>query len=93
MADAYTAGRNVVVLLDDAQLMHSEALEVIHRMYNFDYDAKVVQILAFGQTEMTPLFETNKPVNAGYLYAWRCRPLPWPAPCRWSFPPARGRPL
>jgi len=64
MADAYTAGRNVVVLLDDAQLMHSEALEVIHRMYNFDYDAKVVQILAFGQTEMTPLFETNKPVNA-----------------------------
>ena len=53
MADAYTAGRNVVVLLDDAQLMHSDALEVIHRMYNFDYDAKVVQILAFGQTEMT----------------------------------------
>src|SRR5450759_5654611 len=48
MADAYTAGRNVVILLDDAQLMNSEALEVIHRLYNFDYDAKVVQILAFG---------------------------------------------
>ncbi len=25
MADAYTAGRNVVVILDDAQLMDSEA--------------------------------------------------------------------
>jgi len=24
--------------------MDSEALEVIHRLYNFDYDAKVVQI-------------------------------------------------
>ena len=64
MADSYTAGRNVIVLLDDAQLMESEALEVIHRLYNFDYDAKVVQILAFGQSEMQAVFETNKPVNA-----------------------------
>lgn len=64
MADAYTAGKNVIVLLDDAQMMAGEALEVIHRLYNFDYDAKVVQILAFGQREMTALFETNKAVNA-----------------------------
>jgi general secretion pathway protein A len=64
MADIYTSGQNVVVLLDDAQLMESEALEVIHRLYNFDYDAKVVQILSFGQSEMTGLFETNKAVNA-----------------------------
>lgn len=64
MADSFTAGRNVVVLLDDAQLMAGEALEVIHRLYNFDYDAKVVQILAFGQSEMTALFEPNKAVNA-----------------------------
>ncbi len=64
MADAFTAGRNVVVLLDDAQLMEGEALEVIHRLYNFDYDAKVVQLLSFGQSEMAPLFESNKAVNA-----------------------------
>ncbi len=64
MADAYISGRNVVVLLDDAQLMDSEALEVVHRLYNFDYDAKVVQILSFGQSEMSALFETNKAVNA-----------------------------
>lgn len=64
MADSFTAGRNVVILLDDAQLMAGEALEVIHRLYNFDYDAKVVQILAFGQSEMTALFEPNKAVNA-----------------------------
>jgi general secretion pathway protein A len=64
MATAYTTGRNVVIILDDAQLMHSEALEVIHRLYNFDYDAKVVQILAFGQREMTGLFEMNRAVNA-----------------------------
>lgn len=64
MANAYTSSRNVVVILDDAQLMNSEALEVIHRLYNFDYDSKVVQILAFGQSEMTSLFETNRAVNA-----------------------------
>ena len=29
------------------------ALEVIHRLYNFDYDAKVVQTLAFGQRGRT----------------------------------------
>ncbi len=45
-------------------MMKPEALEVIHRIYNFDYDVKVVQILAFGQSEMSSLFETNKAVNA-----------------------------
>ena len=64
MVMAYTAHQNVVILLDDAQRMESEALEVIHRLYNFDYDAKVVQILAFGQSEMNSLFETDESVNA-----------------------------
>jgi len=64
MVMAYTSHQNVVILLDDAQRMESEALEVIHRLYNFDYDAKVVQILAFGQSEMNNLFETDESVNA-----------------------------
>jgi general secretion pathway protein A len=64
MVMAYTSHQNVVILLDDAQRMESEALEVIHRLYNFDYDAKVVQILAFGQSEMNSLFETDESVNA-----------------------------
>jgi general secretion pathway protein A len=75
MADAYTAGRNVVILLDDAQLMDAEALEVIHRLYNFDYDAKVVQILSFGQSEMTSLFELNKAVNARVFVRLALPPL------------------
>ncbi len=75
MADSYTAGQNVVVLLDDAQLMYQEALEVIQRMYNFDYDAKVVQVLAFGQSEMRPLFESNKAVNARVFVRLTLPPL------------------
>jgi general secretion pathway protein A len=74
-ADAYTSGRNVIILLDDAQLMAQEALEVIHRLYNFDYDAKVVQILAFGQSEMNTLFETNKAVNARIFVRLALPPL------------------
>ncbi|HSV85464.1 MAG TPA: AAA family ATPase [Levilinea sp.] len=75
MADAYTGGRNVVILLDDAQLMNSEALEVIHRLYNFDYDAKVVQTLSFGQSEMAQLFEPNKAVNARVFVRLALPPL------------------
>ena len=75
MADAYIANRNVVVLLDDAQLMEPEALEVLHRLYNFDYDAKVVQVLAFGQSEMSAVFETNKPVNARVFVRLALPPL------------------
>ena len=75
MADEYTRGRNLVIILDDAQMMEPEALEVIHRLYNFDYDAKVVQILAFGQREMNSLFETNKAVNARVFVRLALPPL------------------
>jgi general secretion pathway protein A len=75
MAKAYTANRNVVVLLDDAQLMEPEALEVLHRLYNFDYDAKVAQVLAFGQSEMQGLFELNKAVNARVFVRLALPPL------------------
>ncbi len=63
-AEDYRAGLNVVLLLDDAQLMHRDALEVIHRLYNFEYDSKVVQVLAFGQQELTGLFDSVKAVSS-----------------------------
>jgi len=75
MAAAYTSNKNVVILLDDAQLMDPDALEVIHRLYNFDYDAKVVQTLAFGQREMNSLFETNRAVNARVFVRLALPPL------------------
>jgi general secretion pathway protein A len=75
MADAYTARRNVIILLDDAQLMDPDALEVIHRLYNFDYDSKVVQVIAFGQLEMAGVFETNKAVNARVFVRLALPPL------------------
>jgi general secretion pathway protein A len=75
MVDEYRADRNVVVLLDDAQFMHRDALQVIHRLYNFDYDTKVVQILSFGQQELTTLFESDKAVNARVFVRMTLPPL------------------
>jgi general secretion pathway protein A len=63
-ADIYREGKNLVMLLDDAQLMHRDALEVIHHIYNFEYDTKVFQVLAFGQQEMIDLFASDKAVNS-----------------------------
>lgn len=79
MVESYRAGHNVVLLLDDAQLMVREALEVIHRLYNFDYDAKVIQILAFGQQELTDLFRADKAVNARVFVRMVLPPLALPS--------------
>jgi len=79
MVDEYRKGHNVIVLLDDAQLMHREALQVIHHLYNFDYDTKVVQILAFGQQELTSLFESDKAVNARIFVRMVLPPLTLPS--------------
>lgn len=79
MAEAYRGGENVVLLLDDAQLMRREALEVIHRLYNFEYDAKVVQVLAFGQQELLTLFESDKAVNARVFVRMVLPPLALPS--------------
>ena len=79
IVESYRAGRNVVLLLDDAQLMVRDALEVIHRLYNFDYDAKVIQILAFGQQELTDLFQGDKAVNARIFVRMVLPPLALPS--------------
>ena len=79
MVEAYRSGRNVVLLLDDAQLMVRDALEVIHRLYNFDYDAKVIQILAFGQQEVIDLFQSDKAVNARVFVRMVLPPLALPS--------------
>lgn len=59
--------------------MVRDALEVIHRLYNFDYDAKVIQILAFGQQELTNLFQGDKAVNARIFVRMVLPPLALPS--------------
>jgi len=75
MVEEFQKDKNVVVLLDDAQQMHRDSLQIIHRLYNFDYDRKVVQVLAFGQQELIPLFASDKAVNARVFVTSALPPL------------------
>lgn len=64
IASAYSAGRNIVILLDDVQLMAKNALGVIHELYNFDFDEKAAQVIAFGQEESTELFKKYPAIDS-----------------------------
>jgi general secretion pathway protein A len=75
IVNAYQDGRNVVLLLDDAQRIGREALEVIHELYNFDYDHKLIQVILFGQDELISLFESYPAVNSRVFVRMTLPPL------------------
>ncbi len=75
IVNAYEQGRNVVLLLDDAQRLSRDALEVIHELYNFDYDHKLVQVILFGQHELLSLFESYPAVNSRVFVRMTLPPL------------------
>ncbi len=45
------------VIIDDAQFISAEGLTAIQDMLNFDYSAKLIQIVVFGQTEIHRTFD------------------------------------
>lgn len=53
LAAEYTAGRNVVVFIDEAQLLSNQLLEGVRSLLNFETNnAKLVQIVLAGQLEL-----------------------------------------
>ena len=72
---SYQNGVNTVLLLDDAQRMTREALEVIHELYNFDYDDKLIQVILLGQNELNTLFESYPAVNSRVFVRMSLPPL------------------
>jgi general secretion pathway protein A len=52
LVDERESERNVVIILDDAQLMSAKALTLIHHIYNFDVRGKLAQLILFGQPEI-----------------------------------------
>lgn len=53
LAGHYHEGRNVILLIDEAQLLHGEQFELIRQMTNFESArAKVVQIVLVGQNNL-----------------------------------------
>ena len=72
---SYQENNNTVLLLDDAQRMSRDALEVIHELYNFDYDDKLIQVILFGQNELTSLFASYPAVNSRVFVRMSLPPL------------------
>jgi len=62
LVDQKEAGRNVVVILDDAQLMSPSALTLVHHIYNFDISQKLAQVVLFGQPEIRKIFNERPEV-------------------------------
>ncbi len=61
--------RNVVIIFDDAQEMSKPGWNLIHELYNFDYNEKSVQAFVFGQTETVGLMSKYKAVEAR-VFIW-----------------------
>jgi type II secretory pathway predicted ATPase ExeA len=75
LVDQKEQNRNVVVVLDDAQLMAPDALSLVHHIYNFDISQKLAQVILFGQPELQRIFN-QRPEVLSRVDAWfRLNPL------------------
>lgn len=75
LVDQKEQSRNVVVILDDAQLMQPDALSLVHHIYNFDISQKLAQVILFGQPELQRIFN-QRPEVLSRVDAWfRLNPL------------------
>jgi general secretion pathway protein A len=69
-------GRNVVIILDDAQLMAPDALRIVHTLYNFDAGGhKLAQVILFGQPELSYVFAMHPEIRSRVSSWFRLNPL------------------
>lgn len=71
-------GLNIVLLIDESHLMTLEAMELVHELYNFDFDVKAVQVLMFGQPELNQLIEHAEHLASRALKRLSLDPLSYP---------------
>jgi type II secretory pathway predicted ATPase ExeA len=69
LVDQKEASRNVVVILDDAQLMSPDSLSFVHHTYNFDINQKLAQVVLFGQPEIRRIFD-DRPEVLSRVDSW-----------------------
>ena len=75
LVDQKEDSRNVVVILDDAQLMSPESLSFVHHTYNFDITQKLAQVILFGQPEIRRIFDVRPEVLSRVDSWFRLNPL------------------
>ncbi len=76
LVDQHEQGRNVVIILDDAQLMSAEALRIVHTLFNFDrHGRKLAQVILFGQLELGYIFHMHPEIRSRVHSWFRLNPL------------------
>ena len=76
LVDQHEQGRNVVVILDDAQLMSPDALRIVHTLFNFErHGHKLVQVILFGQPELGYSFVMYPEIRSRVHSWFRLNPL------------------
>ncbi len=76
LVDEHEKGKNVVIILDDAQLMAADALRIIHTLYNFDTSGrKMAQVILFGQPELSYKFAVYPEIRSRINSWFRLNPL------------------
>ncbi len=76
LVDQHQQGHNVCIILDDAQLMHQDALRIVHHIYNFDRGGrKLAQLILFGQPELAYIFAMNPEIRSRVDSWFRLNPL------------------
>jgi general secretion pathway protein A len=74
----HASGRNIVMLLDDAQLMAPSALTALQHLYNYDVQGKIVQVILFGQPEIKDIFKKRPEVESRVFQWFDLNPLTHP---------------
>jgi general secretion pathway protein A len=76
LVDEHERGKNVVIILDDAQLMAADALRIVHTLYNFDASGrKMAQVILFGQPELSYKFAVYPEIRSRVNSWFRLNPL------------------
>ncbi len=76
LIDEHEKGKNVVIILDDAQLMAADALRIIHTLFNFDVRGqKMAQVILFGQPELSYKFSVYPEIRSRINSWFRLNPL------------------
>jgi general secretion pathway protein A len=75
LVDQKELERNVVLILDDAQLMTPDSLTLVHHLYNFDISQKLAQVVLFGQPELQRIFNMRPEVLSRVDSWFRLNPL------------------
>ncbi len=71
LVDQTQKGRNVVIIIDDAQQMTAGALTFVHKIYNFESIriGKLAQVILLGQPEIRRIFD-ERPEVASRVDVW-----------------------